>query len=197
MSSRPDILLCPACNREIGVTLLQQPRTDRCPHCQADYIVPSVDGSTELPPADPFQIIDDQPQRESDEEAVRRLTEERESRLNSLHVAAVAGERRGKNRLRLFCIGGAFAAGVIVVQLGLLIGRSPAILGQRRAALMLAGAVVMLIYLAIWLLRKAGQLAGQLRHPILDDPATPPDFAPLQDGSQHWKTLEQMHRSRH
>jgi hypothetical protein len=41
-------------------------------------------------------------------------------------------------------------------------------------------------------LRRCIQFHREIQMPMLDDPATPPDFSTLGDGSQQWKNLEEM-----
>jgi hypothetical protein len=187
---RAEILNCPVCGEAIGVTLMETARVETCPHCGSAYTVPSVDGSIELPKEDPFAIIDDEP--EDEEAAARRLKEERESRLNALHVASVTAERRAKTRLRLFCLGGATLCLVGLIQTALLLVQRPEALQERRRAIGLAAAAAGMLYFALWLFRKSMRLGAELRRPLQLDPDRPPDFTPLQDGSQRWKNLEKM-----
>src|SRR5690606_26094243 len=177
--ARAASLNCPACGNEIGVTLLERPRGETCPHCQSAYIVPAIDGSTELPPPDPFEIIDDTEPEESPEELARRLKEERESRLNTLHVAAVTAERRGKNRARLFSLGGGLACLIGILQIGFLVYRNPDALADRQRVVGLAVLGVGMLYFALFLFRRAARLTHELRQPILPPPDHPPDFEPL------------------
>jgi hypothetical protein len=45
-----------------------------------------------------------------------------------------------------------------------------------------------------FLLRQVAALNRELRQPALTEPAAPPDFSTLSDGSQRWKNLEDMQR---
>jgi len=44
--------------------------------------------------------------------------------------------------------------------------------------------------------RKIAALQKELAKPTLTEPDHPPDFEPLNDGSQTWKQLEEMNRPR-
>jgi hypothetical protein len=46
--------------------------------------------------------------------------------------------------------------------------------------------------IAVLFFRRYVELHREIQTPILRDPATPPDFSTLSDGSQHWKNLEEM-----
>jgi hypothetical protein len=46
--------------------------------------------------------------------------------------------------------------------------------------------------IAVLFFRRYVELHREIQTPILRDPATPPDFSTLSDGSQRWKNLEEM-----
>ncbi|MCC6240194.1 MAG: hypothetical protein IT448_07855 [Phycisphaerales bacterium] len=197
--SRADIFNCPSCGQEIGVTLLNQPRVETCPHCHQPYIVPSIDGDTALPDvsasiktADGFEIIDDTASTENDEETARRKAEDRENHLDGRHVALVAGQRRALNRARLFSLGFAIACIAGLIQIGLLVGRNPSIFQHRQRMMWLALMTVGLLYFVLWLLRRYARITRQLRQPPAPPPLRCPEFSTLQDGSQYWKNLDKM-----
>lgn len=197
--SRADIFNCPSCGLEIGVTLLDQPRVETCPHCHQPYIVPSIDGNTALPDvsvrmkaADGFEVIDDTASTENDEETARRQAEDRENHLDGRHVALVAGQRRALNRARLFSLGFAMVCIAGLIQIGLLVGRNPSIFQHRQRMMWLALMTVGLLYFVLWLLRRYARITRQLRQPPASPPLPRPEFSTLQDGSQYWKNLDKM-----
>lgn len=187
---RADILVCPHCGNEVGVTLMEAARIEPCPHCGQAMVLPSVDGSTEVPePA--FAIIDDEAE-EDDATAMERLRRQREERLNSLRIASLAGERRALHRRRTFTLGWGVVLMIGALQGILLIVRNAGEPDQRSRLLALAVLSVGAIYFGLRAFRRAAALSQQLRQPLQSLPDQSPDFAPLSDGSQHWKNLEKL-----
>lgn len=185
---RAEILACPACGNDVGVTLSEAARIEPCPHCGQPMILPSVDGSFEVPDA-PF-VIDDEPDAEDDAAAMERLRQEREQRLNALRVAALTAERRALHRRWTFAIGLGVVLAVGAVHGVLLIFRNNDEPTQRLVAVAVLS--VGALYFAIRSFRRAAALSRELKRPMQTDPDAEPDFTPLSDGSQQWKNLEKM-----
>jgi len=173
MSEPADELMtypCPACGAAIA------PQSDRpnlliCPACQCESFVPSnddepaADESAELPRDDEF-----------DSARIRRL----------------ATERRSLNRTASYFI---VVAGVCIVAIGQLawmtiqhvrvVGWTPRPIGY-----------LLFVVLAVWGAWYSGTRARALhreaKQSMLAEPASEPDFSTLDDGSKHWKNLEDV-----
>jgi hypothetical protein len=160
---------CPACGAATA------PAPDRpnilvCPACGCESFVPD----TEEPAAD------DTAEVSTDEE------------IDSARIRRLATERRSINRTASYFI---VAAGVCVVAIGQLIfmtiqhvravGWTPRPVGY-----------LMFVVLALWgawfFGRRAAALHREAKTSVLPEPATPPDFSTLDDGSKHWKNLEDV-----
>lgn len=185
---RAEILQCPHCGNDVGVTLDVSAFEMPCPHCGQAMVIPSIDGSTEI--ETPF-VIDDEP-ADRDAEAEARMRRDAEGRLNSLRIQAITAERRAINRSRAFSTAGGVAMLIVIAHCVLEIGDDVSSVGWTRSATALSVVSVIAALVAIRLFHRARRLAAQSRRSLLEDPDTPPDFTPLQDGSQRWRNLEQV-----
>ncbi len=189
---RAEILQCPHCDNDVGVTLDFVATQIVCPHCEQPMIVPSVDGSTELPPEEqPFVIVDDQPDEDEQAREAQHVRDS-EGRLNSLRIQAIAAERRDLNRRRSFTTAAAIAMGIVVIHCLLQVAEDLAGEGWTRGTTAVTAVSIACGYAAILLLRRRRRLAELTRHPLLNDPESEPDFTPLNDGSQQWRHLEEL-----
>ena len=172
MSEPADELLtypCPACGAAI-TPAADRPNLLICPACHAESFVPEPEPSLEY--ETPSALAAD----EMDATRIRRL----------------ATERRSLNRTASYFI---VAAGVCVVAIGQLawmtiqhvhgIGWTPRPIGY-----------LLFIVLALWGAGYFGGRAKELRREAkasaLPEPTMPPDFSTLDDGSKHWKNLEDV-----
>ena len=161
---------CPACGAPTTPTP-DRPNLLVCAACQNESFVPEP----EPPPQDEPEP-DDLRADEMDPTRVRRL----------------ATERRSMNRTASYFI---VATGVCVVAIGQLVwmtvqhlravGWTPRPIGY-----------LLFIVLALWAGWYVGNRAAALRREAkmsaLPEPTTPPDFSTLDDGSKHWKNLEDV-----
>jgi len=188
---RAEILQCPHCNNDVGVTLDLAACQMPCPHCGQAMVIPAVDGSIELPESDPFALEYEAAGDAQDEE--ERFRREAEGRLNSLRIQAITAEHRALNRSRSFATAGGVAMLIVIAHCLIEIGSNVAAGGWGLSSTALAGVTLAAAIVAVWLFRRARRLAALARRRrLLDDPDTPPDFTPLQDGSQRWRNLEQV-----
>lgn len=188
---RAEILQCPWCDQDVGVTLDLVARQMPCPHCSQAIIIPSVDGSTDLPDQDQFVLDyaspDDDPTRDE------RLREESQSRLSNLRIQKITAERRALNRSRSLATAVAMALTIVCLNCLWLIVRNAAADGPGATVSTTLAAVALLCgYGAVRLFRRSRRLAALARQPLLEEPAVEPDFTLLSDGSQHWRNLKEL-----
>jgi hypothetical protein len=116
----------------------------------------------------------------------------RNDEIDSARIRRLATERRALNRTASYFI---VSAGVCVVAIGQLtwmatqhvraLGWTPRPIGY-----------LLFIVLALWgawnFGRRAAALHREAKASVLPEPTTPPDFSTLDDGSKHWKNLEDV-----
>ena len=116
----------------------------------------------------------------------------REEELSAVRIRRLATERRSLNRTASYFI---VSAGVCVVAIGQLtwmtiqhvraIGWTPRPIGY-----------LLFVVLAGWggwfFWQRAAALRREAKLSTLPDPTTTPDFSTLDDGSKHWKNLEDV-----
>jgi hypothetical protein len=160
---------CPTCGTAIT------PHPDRpnlliCPACHAESFLP-----------EPEPPVDDEPSPEL-----------REAEMDATRIRRLATERRSLNRTASYFI---VAASVCIVAIGQLIwmttqhvrgiGWTPRPIGY-----------LLFVVLALWGTGYFGGRAVALRREAkmsaLPEPTRPPDFSTLDDGSKHWKNLEDV-----
>ena len=160
---------CPNCGTPIT------PQPDRpnllvCPSCQAESFIPESEPPEEHEPP---------PGLRTDE-------------MDAARIRRLAIERRSINRTASYFI---VAAGVCVVAIGQLvwmtiqhvrgIGWTPRPIGY-----------LLFVVLAVWgawyFGSRALELHREAKASALAEPTTTPDFSTLDDGSKHWKNLEEI-----
>ena len=160
---------CPACGTAV-TPAPDRPNLLICPACQCESFVP----------ADEEPSADDPPDLPRDDE------------IDSARIRRLATERRALNRTASYFI---VAAGVCAVAIGQLtwmtiqhvraLGWTPRPIGY-----------LLFIVLALWgawhFGRRAAALHREVKASVLPEPTTPPDFSTLDDGSKHWKNLEDV-----
>lgn len=170
-------LTCPYCGHEVAVEY----RMGQIPLC------PDCGGAI---------VIDDEPENSVD-------TLVKDAELSSLRILQLARQRRGLIRSRSYMLILAIACLVMATQLMASMLRlalnhanwQPG--GRTRSTMfiaLLAGWFLVSLILLRWFGRKASELKKQIFHSDLSEPATPPDYSSLCDGSQHFRALEQMTR---
>jgi hypothetical protein len=129
-----------------------------------------------------MEIIDDQPEKI-----------EPPPELDGLRIRQLTALRRGAIRARSWCLITAVVCIVGTVQLLIntvqIMSRNHSWTWRATAYLLVAigGCIA-----AIISLRRAQILKREIDKPLLDDPSTPPDFSTLSDGTQRWKSLENI-----
>jgi ribosomal protein L37AE/L43A len=169
---------CPFCGKSVGVsdpaqTVLQ------CPACGQQFFPQTA--SEEDSASD-----NEQAQAHTADEEARR-----EAELSELRISQVANLRRGAIRSRSWFIVGAVACVVGASQfVYFAIEKYRA--GERRGPLRDAICAAILLMIVPYFLRKIRILGQEISESRLKDPATPPDFSTLSDGSQQWTNLDQL-----
>lgn len=158
---------CPHCGHLIVVQTLAANGLISCLSCGGDF----------------FGVVDPS---EEDRELERRFEAERQLRaqhLNDARIAAIKQERRAIVRTRSYFIMGLIFALAIAIQLGvstyarLQSGGFSLRVSAYLGTILAAGAVAMIC------LKKIREIHAELARPVQEDPATPPDFSTLSDGS--------------
>jgi len=167
---------CPECGQAVRVDVQPAAQLIECPACAAHFVVPGLDGSTE---------VTDAPAPEHPHED--------HSDLDSLRMRHIVVVRRAAMRSRTYCIVGAAASLIGAIQLVILTVREVRWAGWNLRAASFIVMAVGLVYCMIWLMRRAAHWNRESRpQPDVTEPQTPPDFSTLSDGSQHARNLEQM-----
>lgn len=175
-------LTCPHCGGAVDVSLGEVARRVICPACEAEFVVPAKDGSTEVPDA---EIEAD------DEEPLRR----REEELSGRRIRQVAVAKRAAIKTRSYLIVALWACVVITIQLTILTAERIQEDGfGLRPGLYLTFAAVCGLG-AIYFYRKAREVRREIESNQLAGPEIEPDFSTLSDGSQRVTNLERMTQS--
>ncbi|HEY8748565.1 MAG TPA: hypothetical protein VIM11_11365 [Tepidisphaeraceae bacterium] len=170
----PGGLRCPNCAGAVGSASPEG--LAECPHCREQFLVMNAEPEPDV----------GSPSRASETDRAEHDVE-----LSGLHIQNISNLRRGAYRSRSYLI---IAAGVCIVAAAKLI--QIAVLAWR-AQLRLASigdaiaAVVAIMFFASTA-RKIAALTREIRQSRLEDPAAPPDFSMLGDGSQRLRDLEAM-----
>jgi hypothetical protein len=165
----PTTYACPACGSAV-TPAPDRPNLLICPACQCESFVP----------ADQESAVGEPAETPGDDE------------IDAARIRRLATERRALNRTASYFIVG---AGVCVVAIGQLtwmtiqhiraVGGTPRPIGY-----------LLFIVLAAWgawhFGRRAASLHREAKASVLPEPTTPPDFSTLDDGSKHWKNLEDV-----
>lgn len=170
-------LNCPSCQGPVAIVQTDQAQVVACPHCNQPFIVPAADGTT-LPVA--------RTAGEADEEAEDIHRDD----LDGMRIRQITLTRRGANRSRsyllmavLLCIA---AAGQLVFKAVWRIHATG--WGDTMAVGYILG-VPLALFVAYRFYRRSEIFRQEAMRSSLTDPAKPPDFSKLSDGSQFWKNL--------
>lgn len=168
---------CPGCGElvtpaALGDSLFQ------CPRCGQQFFAAAEEG---VP--DDTETPDDHSSSREDEP------------LSELRIRQISALRRAAYRSRSWVI---IAAGVcLVAAVKLLLSAIIDVRAGRRAApIGYALAAVALFILAAHFIRRAVEMTHRIRQTSQPEPTEPPDFSSLSDGSQRWKNLEDMGKSK-
>jgi hypothetical protein len=112
--------------------------------------------------------------------------------LDGVRIRRLAAERRAILRSRSHCIIAGVVCVVLEWQLCWMIVEQWAKASSLRM-LVYALAACAIAIIAALCGHRAVELTGQLRRPLIEEPASPPDFSTLGDGSQQAKNLEEIH----
>ncbi|HEY2589913.1 MAG TPA: hypothetical protein VGI81_29485 [Tepidisphaeraceae bacterium] len=152
----------------------------QCPHCGGQF---SIAGE-EAPEHAATGAIDDA-------QAWAEMESRREGDLSELRIRQVASLRRGVYRTRSWLIIGASTCAVgfaQLVHLAIRDGRFGLRLGPMFDAIL-----AVLAALIFWhFVARIRALSREIRESRMHDPATPPDFSTLSDGSQRWTNLDEL-----
>jgi len=169
---------CPFCGKSVGVSDPAQ-TVFQCPDCGQQFFAPTTaeEDST---------ATHEQAQAQAADEEARR-----EAELSELRISQVANLRRGAIRSRSWFIVGAVACVVGASQfVYFAIERYRG--GERHGPLRDALGAAILLMIVPYFMRKIRVLGKEIAESRLKDPATPPDFSTLSDGSQRWANLDQL-----
>lgn len=179
--SEPLVYYCPHCGGVVAVEDSTQAQAGlRCPHCGESFSVASDD----VPADDTTDGVEDA-------QARAEIEARREADLSELRIRQVANLRRGAYRTRSWLIIGACTCAVGFAQLVHLAIRDWT-LGLRLGPVadVILAVIAALIF---WhFVRRIRALSREIRASRMPDPAAPPDFSTLSDGSQRWANLDEL-----
>ncbi|MGH7214395.1 MAG: hypothetical protein ACREIT_06500 [Tepidisphaeraceae bacterium] len=173
------VFVCPGCATDVEVVQGDVAQLIRCPACDAEFLVPSVGGSSE-PPAPPDYEAPEAP--DVDE-------------LDALRIRNLSVARRAAIRSRSYMLIGAAACLIGAVKLVLMTIEEAAGAAPRGPDAWSTGYVLLAavaLAASVYFMRRATQIRRELAQPTLSEPTAPPDFSTLSDGSQRWKNLEEV-----
>ena len=179
-SPPPDVqrFNCRGCEKEIDVPIESLGTLVRCPHCGTQFFAAEDIANQD--------VVDDTSEPDSE---IQRHDDE----LNSNRIHQFSSLRRGAIRARSWCLIAVVVCIVGAIQLVIWIVQD--IWRQHRwgwwATLYLL-LIAAALKIAITFSRKAREFKREIDKPMLEEPAQPPNFSTLSDGSQHWKNLENM-----
>jgi uncharacterized Zn finger protein (UPF0148 family) len=165
---------CPNCGGLIAATAGQ--RLIICPHCNEQSFI--ADEST--------QEGESSEQTEPVKSAVPR-----EPELSELRIKQISNLRRGAYRNRSWCVVAAVLCLVGAAQLVQMTVRE-----ARRGSVILPIGFCLAAAAAVlgsgYFVRSIRLLTREIRASTLPEPAMPPDFSTLSDGSQQWRNLDEI-----
>jgi DNA-directed RNA polymerase subunit M/transcription elongation factor TFIIS len=169
---------CPNCGQILHAERGEVARLLQCPACSELFVIPALDGSTDLP---------DAAVATEEQKAHSELQE-----LNSLRMRHLIVTRRTAIRTRTYYVAGAVSCLVGAIQLAIMTVTEVRIVGWHLRQVSFVLFAIAALYLAAYLFKGAAHWGRQSQAAKIPDPETPPDFTPLSDGSQHAKNLEHL-----
>jgi hypothetical protein len=173
------LFACPNCGQEFAITPADAPQVVRCPACDAEVVVPASDGSTEIP----LEYADPK---------LREAEEQSESELDGLRMRQIVTAKRAAIRSRTYMLLGAMLCAVGCAKLITLIVPHVRREGWTRLAMGYVIFAGLAVVGAVYCLKRAGELNRESKATPIPEPATPPDFSTLSDGSQQARNLEEI-----
>lgn len=116
-----------------------------------------------------------------------------EAELSGLRIRQIAALRRGAYRTRSYCIVALFALLVAGIKLIIMTAHHVHEAGWGGRPIGYSIVAVAALAMAFHFAGKIAEITRELSQPMQTDPATPPDFSTLSDGSQHARNLEEIH----
>jgi hypothetical protein len=181
-SDASSISRCAGCGAQITAA---DAESGRCPHCGEAIVDPPALTS---PANDEFAVIAD-----DEEESEKEAETTKEEELSALRIHQISALRRGAYRARSHCIVIAAAFLFCAIELGIMAVKNLRTHGHRVFLTAYVATAVLALFFAGKLFRRIRELTQEVNQPLLADPAEPPDFSTLSDGSQHAQHLAQMH----
>jgi hypothetical protein len=161
---------CPDCGAELAA-VEGSPNLLKCPACGHECFALAYESSEESGETDAIGTDDE---------------------LSALRIQNLSRQRRATNRAASYYV---VAAGVCVVgiaQLSWMTWQHVRALGWTPRPI---GYLIFML-LALWggvsFIRRARELRREAKQSALADPIAEPDFSTLDDGSKHWKNLEDV-----
>jgi hypothetical protein len=167
------LFACPNCGQQFEVIPGSSPQVVQCPGCEVEVVIPGLDGGTEFP-------LD------------YRNPKQPESELDGLKMRQIVTARRAAIRSRTYMLLGAMLCAVGCAKLITLIVPLVRRDGWTRLAMGYAIFVGLAVVGTVYCLRRAAELNRESKGTSIPEPATPPDFSALSDGSQQAKNLEEV-----
>lgn len=167
------VFTCPHCGTALDASPGDWPQNVVCPQCGGLTVIPAIDGKID-------QADEPAPSPNSDDQ------------LSSVRIRQFAAGRRAVYRSRSYCVIGALVCVVAVVQLtwnGIALLRATGAGFRTTSYLLAAGAAG---WGARYFFRKAMEMDREAKRSARPAATGEPDFAPLSDGSQRWKDLEDI-----
>lgn len=175
-SPSPMIYTCPGCGEQVSIDAGTLEPTAICPYCSIQFAV------------DSGLAID----AEDYQRARRALEANHQAELDSLRIRQISAMKRAAYRTRSYAILAAFTCAVAIGQLIFMAVQQIRWSGWNVWAIAYFLLTPLCLWVALHFIRKAAALHREARQTILPEPASPPDFSALSDGSDRWKNLENI-----
>ncbi len=168
---------CPGCDEAVDVAAESVGQLVRCPYCNSEFF--AADGRTH------DEVVDDTAAVDDDAPAP--------DELNSARVRQLAALRLATLRTRSWWLIGLLMSALTALDL---LGKAVVYVwefhawGVRPTWLAVGGSAAAAVAVAAY--RAARALAREAATSSLTEPAAPPDFSTLDDGSNRWRGLERL-----
>jgi hypothetical protein len=172
---------CPHCNQAVEAEPGETAQTIACPVCGQTFVLPSADGSLDLPE-----------ENDRDAAALEHAHAAREQELDGLRVRNLVVAKRAAIRSRTYAIVGAVLCLMTAIDMVISTvtdvrkgGWHPKEVGY----VMVAAAALLAL---IPLVQNAILYGRESKAVVIPEPETPPDFSTLSDGSQISEQLKDV-----
>ena len=153
-----------------------------CPACETEFVIPALDGWTEPPLSLEYEVPSfDRP-----------LAGSAGDELDGFRMRQVVIARRAAIRSRTYMLLGAMLCAVGCAKLITMMIPLVRHGGWSRLVIGYGIAAALAVVGTLFCLQRAAELNRESKAAVLPEPATPPDFSTLSDGSQHAKNLENI-----